>query len=138
MPAHVVGRLAERLGDLTGLRVAVLGAAYRGGVKETAFSGVFATVRALRDRGAVPTVHDPMYSDDELAALGFAPHHLGDGGRRRRRSRPTTPSTPTSGQPTCPARGSSSTAVPDCALDLGDEPEVVVVGVGTADASAAD
>ena len=44
MPGHVVARLAEHLGDLTGLRVAVLGASYRGGVKETAFSGVFDTV----------------------------------------------------------------------------------------------
>jgi UDP-N-acetyl-D-glucosamine dehydrogenase len=77
MPAHVVGRLADRLGDLTGLRVAVLGAAYRGGVKETAFSGVFDTVRSLEGRGAVATVHDPMYSDEELARLGLTPHHLG-------------------------------------------------------------
>jgi UDP-N-acetyl-D-mannosaminuronate dehydrogenase len=58
--------------------VAVLGAAYRGGVKETAFSGVFATVEALQARGAQVAVHDPMYSDDELAALGFTPFHLGD------------------------------------------------------------
>lgn len=77
MPVHVVGRLAERLGDLSGQRVAVLGAAYRGGVKETAFSGVFETVRALRDRGAEVAVNDPMFSDEELAALGFAPYHLG-------------------------------------------------------------
>lgn len=77
MPARVVGRLAERLGDLTGVRVAVLGATYRGGVKETAFSGIFDTVRALEELGAVPTVHDPFYSDEELAGLGFRPHHLG-------------------------------------------------------------
>jgi UDP-N-acetyl-D-mannosaminuronate dehydrogenase len=78
MPRHAVAIVAERLGDLTGLRVAVLGAAYRGAVKETAFSGVFDVVRALEERGAVATVHDPMYDDDELAALGFAPHHLGE------------------------------------------------------------
>ncbi len=78
MPAHVVARLAEHLGDLTGLRVAVLGAAYRGGVKETAFSGVFDVVGSLKERGAVPTVHDPLYTDEELGALGFTPHHLGD------------------------------------------------------------
>jgi len=78
MPAHVVGRLREILGDLTGLRVAVLGASYRGGVKEVAFSGVFDTVSALRESGAAPVVHDPMYSADELAGLGFEPHRLGD------------------------------------------------------------
>ncbi|MER7433901.1 nucleotide sugar dehydrogenase [Pseudonocardia alni] len=76
MPAYTVGLLEGAFGDLSGACVAVLGAAYRGGVKETAFSGVFPTVAALRDRGAVPLVHDPLYSDDELVALGFEPYHL--------------------------------------------------------------
>lgn len=78
MPRHAVTRLSEQLGGLSGRRVAVLGAAYRGGVKETAFSGVFDTVRLLTELGAITTVHDPMYTDDELAALGFVPHHLGE------------------------------------------------------------
>ena len=78
MPAAVVARLSAELGGLEGLRVAVLGASYRGGVKETAFSGVFATVEELTRAGASPLVHDPLYTDDELAALGFSPHHLGN------------------------------------------------------------
>jgi nucleotide sugar dehydrogenase len=78
MPDYTIGLLAGAYGDLTGARVAVLGAAYRGGVKETAFSGVFAAVEALRSRGATALVHDPMYSDDELTALGFEPYHLGE------------------------------------------------------------
>jgi hypothetical protein len=49
----------------------------RGGVKETAFSGVFPTVRALRERGAEVTVADPMYTDEELRALGFEPYPAG-------------------------------------------------------------
>ena len=77
MPAHAVERLVAEYGDLAGARVVVLGAAYRGGVKETAFSGVFETVRHLVDAGAIVTVHDPLYSDDELRALGFEPHALG-------------------------------------------------------------
>jgi UDP-N-acetyl-D-glucosamine dehydrogenase len=56
----------------------VLGAAYRGGVKETAFSGVFPTVEALTARGAEVRVHDPLYSDGELRALGFEPYRIGD------------------------------------------------------------
>jgi UDP-N-acetyl-D-mannosaminuronate dehydrogenase len=56
----------------------VLGAAYRGGVKETAFSGVFDTVKALESRGAEVLVHDPLYEDEELVALGFTPYHLGE------------------------------------------------------------
>jgi nucleotide sugar dehydrogenase len=74
MPEYAVDLLAAAYGDLTGVNVLVLGAAYRGGVKETAFSGVFPTVEALRARGAVPYVSDPMYSAEELAALGLPPH----------------------------------------------------------------
>lgn len=51
----------------------MLGASYRGGVKETAFSGVYPTVAALAARGADVSVHDPMFSAEELAALGFQP-----------------------------------------------------------------
>lgn len=77
MPAYTVELLAGAHGELAGQTVAVLGAAYRGGVKETAFSGVFDTVRELEARGATVVVHDPLYSDDELSRLGFAAHHLG-------------------------------------------------------------
>lgn len=73
MPAHTVGLLATAYGDLTGARVLVLGAAYRGGVKETAVSGVFDTVDALAEHGAVPLVQDPLYSADELRTLGLEP-----------------------------------------------------------------
>ena len=78
MPEYVVSKLAEVLGDLRGLRIAVLGAAYRGGVKETAFSGVFATVDALRHRGALVLVNDPLYTDEELKDFGWVPYHFGD------------------------------------------------------------
>ncbi|MFI7541119.1 nucleotide sugar dehydrogenase [Actinoplanes sp. NPDC049599] len=71
MPAYAVDLLAAAVGDLNGLGVLVLGAAYRGGVKETAFSGVFPAVEELRRRGANPYVSDPMYSAAELAALGL-------------------------------------------------------------------
>ncbi|WP_166997883.1 nucleotide sugar dehydrogenase [Paramicrobacterium fandaimingii] len=77
MPGRVVEKAQEVLGTLDGVSAVVLGASYRGGVKETAFSGVFETVNALRERGANVTVHDPMYSDDELAAFGWDAYHLG-------------------------------------------------------------
>ena len=73
MPAYAIDLLAAAAGDLTGTGVLVLGAAYRGGVKETAFSGVFPTVAELRRRGAEPYVSDPMYSPAELTALGLPP-----------------------------------------------------------------
>ena len=50
MPAYAVQRLADHVGSLAGRRVAVLGASYRGGVKETAFSGVFGVVDDLLSR----------------------------------------------------------------------------------------
>ena len=78
MPEYVVTRVEQTIGDLAGQRVVVLGAAYRGGVKETAVSGVFPTVEALIARGAVVTVHDPVFSDEELAGYGFTAHKLGD------------------------------------------------------------
>ncbi|MGW8485251.1 nucleotide sugar dehydrogenase [Streptomyces sp. NPDC055886] len=74
MPAYAVDLLTAAYGDLSGVGVLVLGAAYRGGVKETAFSGVFGVVEALRARGAVPFVSDPLYGPDELRALGLVPH----------------------------------------------------------------
>ncbi|CAL8971559.1 UDP-N-acetyl-D-mannosamine dehydrogenase [Tessaracoccus sp. O5.2] len=77
MPAHAVDLLEGLAGDLAGKRVAVLGAAYRGGVKETAFSGVFPVVNELRARGAEVAVHDPMFTDEELGRYGFAPYHYG-------------------------------------------------------------
>lgn len=77
MPDRLVGHAEDVLGSLSGERAVVLGAAYRGGVKETAFSGVFPTVEALRARGATVLVHDPLYSAEELGALGFEPYAFG-------------------------------------------------------------
>ena len=72
MPAYAVARLAEALGgSLEGARVLILGVAYRGGVKETAFSGAFPTRDALIAAGAVPVASDPLYDASELDALGF-------------------------------------------------------------------
>ena len=74
MPEHGVELLARAHGDLAGCSVVVLGACYRGGVKETAFSGVFGVVDALRKRGAVALVHDPLFTGEELRSLGLLPY----------------------------------------------------------------
>ncbi len=73
MPAYAIDVLAEELGGLAGARVAILGVAYRGGVKETAFSGAFPLRDELARRGAVPLAADPLYDADELRELGFDP-----------------------------------------------------------------
>jgi UDP-N-acetyl-D-mannosaminuronic acid dehydrogenase len=69
MPAYAVELLDPAPGD----RVLILGVAYRGGVKEAAFSGAFALGEALAARAAVPLAADPLYTDAELRALGFEP-----------------------------------------------------------------
>lgn len=78
MPAYAVDLLEAVAGPLQGRTVVVLGASYRPGVKETAFSGVFDLAEELRARGANGFVHDPWYDDAELIALGLEPHHIGE------------------------------------------------------------
>ena len=74
MPSYAVELLDDAMeGKLPGTRVLILGVAYRGGVKETAFSGAFGLRDALVARGAEPLATDPMYNAAELRALGFEP-----------------------------------------------------------------
>jgi len=73
VPARVVSSVEEALGGLSGRTVLVLGAAYRGGVKETAYSGVFELVAAIRSAGGRAVVTDPLYQAGELTSLGLEP-----------------------------------------------------------------
>lgn len=77
MPEYLVSKIEKEFDSLVGIRVAVMGVAYRGGVKETAVSGVFPLVDSLARRGASVSVHDPLFSDDEIAALGFETYKYG-------------------------------------------------------------
>ena len=73
MPDHAVDRLGEALGGLDGKTVLILGVAYRGAVKETAFSGAFPVAAGLERAGARAVAADPLYDAAELEALGLAP-----------------------------------------------------------------
>ncbi len=73
MPAYAVDLLESALGGLDGARVLILGVAYRGGVKETAFSGAFPLRDELAKRGATAVAADPLYDAAELRTLGFEP-----------------------------------------------------------------
>ena len=70
MPEYAVALLEGAYGDLTGARVAVLGAAYRGGVKETAFSGCLPAGRGTegprRRRRSCTTRCTPTRSSQQL------------------------------------------------------------------------
>jgi UDP-N-acetyl-D-glucosamine dehydrogenase len=73
MPAYAVDLLEQELGELRGLRILILGVAYRGAVKEVAFSGAAALRDELRARGAIALASDPLFSDAELHAAGYEP-----------------------------------------------------------------
>lgn len=77
MPKYAVSLLNTALGSLTSKTVAVLGISYRGGVKESAFSGVFGVVAELQKNGAEVYVHDPLYSQEEINNLGFKSYEFG-------------------------------------------------------------
>lgn len=73
-PSIAAQILAEEFPYLRESEVVVLGVAYRGGVKESAFSGAFEIVRQLQERGFQKvTVSDPLFSDEELNSMGLEP-----------------------------------------------------------------
>jgi UDP-N-acetyl-D-mannosaminuronate dehydrogenase len=78
MPEHLVDHVENELGSLQDIKVLILGLAYRGGVKESAFSGAWDLVDLIQSRGGIPVMHDPLYSNEELLSLGLSPHELGD------------------------------------------------------------
>ncbi len=73
VPTRVVSTVDEALGGLHGKRVLIFGVSYRGGVKETAYSGAFALRDAIEALGGQVLADDPMYDADELRRLGFQP-----------------------------------------------------------------
>jgi nucleotide sugar dehydrogenase len=77
MPMFAANILEKMHGSLRGQKIVVLGASYRGGVKETAFSGAFPLVSELEQRGAHVQVHDPLFSYEELVNLKFIPYQYG-------------------------------------------------------------
>ena len=70
MPSYAVEQLGRELGGLENRRVLVLGLAYRGNVKELAFSAGVALIQQLRAQGAQVLVHDPYFSAEEIQARG--------------------------------------------------------------------
>jgi nucleotide sugar dehydrogenase len=77
MAEHGVERLDAALeGGLAGTTVLILGLAYRGGVKEAELSSALLVADALRHRGAEVLVNDPLFSDEEVAALGLSASSL--------------------------------------------------------------
>jgi nucleotide sugar dehydrogenase len=78
MGAFTVDIVEDRIGSLDGQPVLVLGVAYRGDVKEDAFSSAFRLRDELIAAGATVFAHDPYFDADHLRRLGFEPYDLGD------------------------------------------------------------
>jgi UDP-N-acetyl-D-mannosaminuronate dehydrogenase len=74
MAAYAVERIEAVTGPLAGRSALILGVAYRGDVKETAFSSARLVQQALVARGATVYADDPLFAAEELVALGYTPY----------------------------------------------------------------
>jgi UDP-N-acetyl-D-glucosamine dehydrogenase len=77
MAAWAVSLAADSLGTLQDVPVLVLGIAYRGDVREDAFSSAFALRDALNAAGARVHGHDPYFDAQHLRERGFEPWEIG-------------------------------------------------------------
>jgi UDP-N-acetyl-D-mannosaminuronate dehydrogenase len=76
MAREATRQLEDALGGLNGRTVLILGLAYRGNVKEPYHSAAFLLNEALRAAGARVLVHDPLFSQAEIAGHGLEPAAL--------------------------------------------------------------
>jgi nucleotide sugar dehydrogenase len=76
MGAFTVDVIEDRVGSLDGQAVVILGVAYRGDVREDAFSSAFRLRDELTAAGARVLAHDPYFDDEHLRELGFEPYDL--------------------------------------------------------------
>jgi len=80
MARFAVGLIERRIGGrggLAGQPILVLGIAYRGDVREDAFSSAFRLRDELLAAGARVLGHDPYFDDEHLRARGFEPYRIG-------------------------------------------------------------
>jgi nucleotide sugar dehydrogenase len=73
MAEYAVHRIETVVGALDQQAVLILGVAYRGDVCETAFTSAKLLQDALLKHGAKVYVDDPLFSESQLRALGYAP-----------------------------------------------------------------
>ena len=66
------------MGSLDGKRVHILGLAFRPEVKVDSFTPARPLRDVLLERGAIVTIEDPFYTDDELRQVGYEPARAGE------------------------------------------------------------
>lgn len=72
-PARQLSRVSENWKPLAGKRVHILGLGFRPGVKVDILSPSYALQHELTKMGAIVTIEDPYFTDDELTSAGFEP-----------------------------------------------------------------
>lgn len=76
MGAFTIDAIEDKLGSLDGQSVLILGIAYRGDVREDAFSSAFPLRDELLAAGARVYGHDPYFDAEHLRRIGFEPYDL--------------------------------------------------------------
>lgn len=72
-PARQLDRVAAAWKPLRGQKVHILGFGFRPGVKVDTLSPAYALRDHLQQQGALVTIEDPFYSEEELRSAGFEP-----------------------------------------------------------------
>ena len=75
-PRKVVALLEKHWSDLKGIRVAVLGLAFKPGTNDVRESPAFPILRELLKRGALPKAFDPVAMDEARRAHPRRRYHL--------------------------------------------------------------
>ncbi len=73
MAEYAVHRIEATTGSLAGQTVLILGVAYRGNVREVAFTSAKLLQDALIEHGATVYADDPLFSEQQLRVLGYTP-----------------------------------------------------------------
>lgn len=77
MAEYAAHRIELEIGSLAQQSILILGVAYRGNVRETAFTSAKLLRDALLEHGASVYVDDPLFSEEELHTLGYTPLTIG-------------------------------------------------------------
>jgi nucleotide sugar dehydrogenase len=77
MAEYAAHRIEAVIGSLAQQSILILGVTYRGNVRETAFTSAKLLKDKLLECGASVYVDDPLFSEEELHALGYTPLTLG-------------------------------------------------------------
>ena len=74
MPDYYLNKIRAVSGTLQGLKILILGLAYRPNVKEHAFSGALKLAELIRNEGGEALIQDPLYSKSEIETLNLKPY----------------------------------------------------------------